>query len=97
MTGPAKIDPGRERWERIRQGGLVPYLVSRGVLRGLPMAAAVIAVVELLSGAGAERLRDPDLYVRLLVAGALFSVGGAVSAWARWKGMAARYEDDGGP
>lgn len=73
---------------------MVPYLLSRGVLRGLPMAAAVIALVELLSGAGLERLRQPDLYLRLLVAGSLFSVGGAVSAWARWKGMEARYEDD---
>ena len=95
MSSPSPIDPGRVRWQRIRDGGKVSYLLNQGVMRGFPMAVAVIAAVEVLSGAGPERLRDPALYERLLMAGGVFSAGGALSAWARWKGMEARYEETG--
>ena len=92
---PGVRDPGRVRWERIRRTGKASYLLTQGVLRGLPMALLVIGLLEILTGADPARLRDPELYQRLVMAAVLFSAGGALSAWARWKGMEARYGDGG--
>jgi hypothetical protein len=87
----------RREWQRMRARGLPRQLVVRGVLlRGIPMAVAVVLLLELLregdGGLGA-RLRDPAFLVRFVVATALFSLGGIVSSYARWRALERRFGD----
>ena len=88
------IDARRREWERIRKQGRPAFLLVRGVLyRGIPMAIAVVVLLGLVQGDGsfASMLRDPGFLLRLLVATALFSVGGIVSAYARWRALEAQF------
>jgi len=78
----------RAEWERIRRQGLTRYLLVRGVLvRGIPMAVAIILALELFRGRSIDRelLLDKAFEWRLWVAAALFSLGGVISSFARWK------------
>ena len=83
----------RAEWERIRDQGLVRHLLVRGVLRGTPMAIALILLLEVLQGRSIDRelLLDRAFEWRLWTAAALFSVGGALSAFARWKALDASF------
>ena len=83
----------RREWDRIRVGGLARFLVVRGLLlRGLPMALAVALLLDLLNvatpGGG---WREPGFLARLGVAALLFSMGGMLSAYARWRALDARF------
>jgi hypothetical protein len=87
----------RREWERMRSRGLARHLVLRGVLlRGIPMALAVVLLLALL-GEGdrglADELRDPGFWARFVVATALFSLGGIVSSYARWRALERRFGD----
>jgi hypothetical protein len=84
----------RREWQRIRARGLPAFLLVRGVLyRGIPMAIAVVLLLGLVKGDGsvAAMLRDPGFVGRLIVATALFSLGGIVSAYARWRALDTRF------
>jgi hypothetical protein len=83
----------REEWERIRRTGLWPYAIRRGLLRGIPMALVIIAILEMAQGhpLGFAALRSPDVLLRFAVAVVLFSLGGVVSAYARWRSLDLRY------
>jgi hypothetical protein len=75
-----------EEWNRIRARGRTRFLVTRGVLgRGLPMAAAISAVIELyLGGTFPDALRSASFWERFALAFALFSLSGIFSAQLRW-------------
>jgi hypothetical protein len=78
----------RAEWERIREQGLRRYLLVRGVLlRGIPMAIVIVLALEALQGRSIDRelLLDKAFEWRLWVAAALFSLGGVISSYARWK------------
>jgi hypothetical protein len=80
----------RAEWERIREQGLPRYLLVRGaLLRGIPMAIALILLLEVLQGRSIDRelLLDRAFEWRLWGAAALFSLGGAFSAFARWRSL----------
>jgi hypothetical protein len=87
----------RAEWERIRATGLPTFLLVRGVLlRGIPMALAVMLLLVVLQGDSFDRatLLDPAFLARLGVATLLFSLGGMLSAYARWRALDARFHDD---
>jgi len=92
----------RAEWEQIRARGLTRYMLVRALLRGVPMAITLVLVLELLQGRTIDRelLLDRSFEWRLWVAAALFSLGGALSAFARWKSLDALFgarADAGGP
>jgi hypothetical protein len=93
----------RAEWERIRRQGLVRYLVVRGVfLRGIPLALVVLVALSVLQGRPLDRatLLAPDFLGRVLLATLLFSAGGMLSSYARWRSLdlhfAAEEEEAGG-
>jgi hypothetical protein len=90
------IEAKRRAGERMRAGGLARHLVLRGVLlRGIPMGIAVVLLLDLLQGAPAgASWREPAFLARFVLAVALFSLGGMLSAYARWRALDTRF---GGP
>ncbi len=88
----------REEWERIRAGGRTRYMLLWGVCgRGIPIALVLMVIFLALEGRSfdAELLRDTSLWIRFVLAAALFSVGGVVSSYNRWRQMEQRYGGDG--
>lgn len=87
----------RAEWERIRTRGVWRHALQRGLARGVPMGLLIIVALELVQGQGlgAERLRDPELLGRFALAVALFSLGGVVSTYARWRALDARFGEPG--
>lgn len=86
----------REEWQTIRAAGRNRYLFIWGVLgRGIPMALVVMLVFLLLEGKalGPDLLRDGSQWLRFIAAAALFSIGGVVSAYARWRAMEQRFDE----
>jgi hypothetical protein len=83
----------REEWERIARSGVWPYALRRGLLRGVPMGLGIILVLELLQGRplDAALLRDGGLLARFALAVVLFSLGGMISAYARWRALDLRF------
>jgi len=83
----------RAEWERIRRTGVWPHAIRRGLLRGIPTGLLIIVALELLSGRplDASRLRDGELLARLALAVVLFSLGGVVSTYARWRALDLRF------
>jgi len=83
----------RAEWERLRSGGLWPFAIRRGLLRGIPIGLGLILLLELLQGRplGFGTLRDPAMLGRFLVAVLLFSIGGMLSAYGRWRALDLRY------
>lgn len=86
----------REEWQSIRAAGRNRYLFVWGVLgRGIPMALVVMAVFLLLEGKplDTDLLRDGSQWLRFLAAAGLFSIGGIVSSYARWRAMEQRFDE----
>lgn len=83
----------RAEWERIQRTGVWVHAIRRGLLRGIPTGLLIIVVLELLSGRplDASRLRDGELLGRFALAVALFSLGGVVSTYARWRALDLRF------
>jgi len=83
-----------QEWEKICDGGRTRYAILSGVVgRGLPIAAILMVVFLVLEGRSftPELLSDPWVWGRFLLAAALFSVGGIISAFARWRAMEEKY------
>jgi hypothetical protein len=58
---------------------------------------AVVLLLELVrerDGGLAANLRDPAFWVRFVVATALFSLGGIVSSYARWRSLERHFGDE---
>lgn len=83
----------RAEWEAIRRGGVWPFAIRRGLLRGIPMGLGIILLLQVLQGQGLsfEMLRDPGVLGRFVVAVLLFSVGGMLSAYGRWRALDLRF------
>jgi hypothetical protein len=82
----------RAEWERIRRTGVWPHAIRRGLLRGIPMGLGIILLLELLQGHPLDgMLRDGALLGRLALAVVLFSIGGVVSTYARWRALDLRF------
>ena len=83
----------REEWQRIQRTGVWPHAIRRGLMRGIPMGLLIIVALELLSGRplDASRLRDGELLGRFALAVVLFSLGGVVSTYARWRALVLRF------
>lgn len=83
-----------EEWEKVRDGGRIRYAFLTGVVgRGVPIAVVLMVVFLALEGRSfsTELLQDPWVWGRFLLAAALFSVGGVISAFTRWRAMEQRY------
>lgn len=87
----------RAEWERIRRTGVWPYAIRRGLARGIPMGLVIIVLLELIQGRtlGVELFRDPVVLGRIALAVALFSLGGIVSTYARWRALDLRFGAQG--
>jgi NhaP-type Na+/H+ or K+/H+ antiporter len=87
----------RAEWEGIRRRGLARYLLARALLRGIPMAIALMLLLEVLQGRPIDRelLLDRAFEARLWIAAALFAAGGALSGYARWRSLDAIFGDSG--
>jgi hypothetical protein len=85
--------PRRAEWERIRRTGVWPYAIQRGLLRGIPMGLLIIVLLEVIQGRpfGLAMFRDPEVLGRLALAVVLFSLGGVVSTYARWRALDTRF------
>ena len=83
----------RAEWEKLRNGGLWPFAIRRGLMRGIPMGLGIILLLEVLQGRelGFSSLRDPAMLGRFVVAVLLFSVAGVVSAYGRWRALDLRF------
>jgi hypothetical protein len=83
----------RAEWERIRHTGVWPYAIQRGLARGIPMGIVIIVLLELIQGRrfGFELFREPEVLGRLALAVVLFSLGGVVSTYARWRALDLRF------
>lgn len=89
---------GSEEWARVRAEGKRRYLLRYGVIRrGLPMGIAVALLIEVLSPSGEMpgALREPTFLGRLLLAVAVFSVSGCISALANWRVHERRFDEKG--
>ena len=85
----------RAEWEEIKAGGRTRFLLLFGVIgRGIPMAALFLIVFLYLEGRDfdASLLRDGGVWLRLVAASVLFSLGGVASSYARWRAMELRFE-----
>ncbi len=87
--------PGRAQWQRMRSEGLARFVFWNGVVaRGVPMALVTMLLLQLLQDElSAAGLGSPKFLGRLLLALLVFGVGGALSAFARWKSMESRYQE----
>lgn len=74
-------------WEKIRARGKVRFVLLSGVVgRGLPMGLVIVLAIELLTGEPIpQSLVSWRFVLRTLLAVALFSVSGCISAAAAWR------------
>ncbi len=88
----------RAEWERIRARGRARFLLWNGVMaRGVPMAIATVLLIQAFQGElGMGMLVSRGFHARLLGALLLFSAGGALSAFARWKSLELRFQEESG-
>lgn len=89
---------GREEWAKLEAEGRGRYLLRYGVIRrGLPMGIAVALLIEALSPSGEMpgALSEPTFLGRLLLAVAVFSASGCISAFANWRVHERRFDEKG--
>ena len=74
-------------WERMQRLGFRHFVLRRALRHGIPMAAVVVLLLEMLSGTtlSRERVTSGEFVSRVLLCLAVFSASGAISAVARWK------------
>jgi hypothetical protein len=78
----------KEEWAKVEANGKGRYLLRKGVIgRGVPMGLVVALLIELWSPSGEMpgALIEPRFLGRLLLAVAVFSASGALSALANWR------------
>jgi len=88
----------KEEWAKIRTLGPRRYLLRYGVVaRGIPMGTVVALLIELWdpSGAMPDALLEARFLGRLLLAVAVFTASGCISAWANWRVHERRFQDQG--
>ena len=87
--------PGRDEWRRIQAQGMRRFLVQGALRRAIPMTILALVLLELFEGGAftRERLASAAFLERLVLALAVFSAGGAISAYARWRSFQALYGD----
>lgn len=88
----------REEWAKLRTQGRGRYLFRYGVVgRGIPMGIVVALLIELWdpSGAMPDALLETHFLGRLLLAVAVFSASGCISALANWRVHERRFEEKG--
>ena len=88
----------KQDWAKIHADGKGRYLLRSGVIgRGIPMGLVVALLIELWdpSGEMPDALLAPRFLWRLLLALAVFSVSGCVSALANWRVHERRFGGSG--
>jgi hypothetical protein len=88
----------REEWAKLEAEGRSRYLLRYGaVRRGLPMGIAVALLLELWAPSGEMpgALLEPSFLGRLLLAVAVFSASGCLSALANWRLHQRRFGGNG--
>jgi hypothetical protein len=78
----------KEDWAKVHAEGKGRYLLRSGVIgRGIPMGLVVSLLIELWdpSGEMPDALLSPRVLLRLLLALAVFSASGCLSALANWR------------
>lgn len=77
----------REEWERIRAQGRARFVVMTGIVaRGIPMGIVVALAIEILTGEPIpDSLWSARFGWRLLLAMAVFSASGSLSAFMNWR------------
>jgi hypothetical protein len=88
----------KEDWAKIRTQGRGQYLIRYGVAgRGLPMGIVVALLIELWdpSGAMPDALLEARFLGGLLLAVAVFSASGCISALANWRVHESRFQEEG--
>ena len=88
----------KEDWAKIQTLGRGRYLLRYGVVgRGIPMGIVVALLIELWdpSGAMPDALLEPRFLGRLLLAVAVFTASGCISAWANWRVHERRFQGEG--
>jgi hypothetical protein len=73
-------------WKRVREAGMIPFLIRHGFLgRGLPLGIVTAVVIEVyLGGTFPDALSDPSFLGRLAFAVAVFTLSGSLAARANW-------------
>lgn len=77
----------RREWERMRAQGRTRFVLLSGVLgRGLPLGLVVAVAIQILTGEPLpESLLGAGFLARALLAVAVFSVSGCLSAYTTWR------------
>jgi len=86
----------REDWAKIRTLGRGQYLFRYGAVgRGIPMGIVVALLIELWdpSGAMPDALLETRFLGRLLLAVAVFTASGCISALANWRVHERRFQE----
>jgi hypothetical protein len=74
-----------EDWHRVRAAGKTRFVLLSGLARGIPMGLAVMILIELFAGGPfPESLATWRFAWRALLAVAIFTASGCVSAMVNW-------------
>lgn len=74
-----------EDWYRVRAAGKARFVLLSGIARGIPMGLAVMILIELFAGGPfPESLASWRFAWRALLAVAIFTASGCVSAALSW-------------
>ncbi len=74
-------------WGRMQLLGKQQYMLRAALRHGVPMTIGVVLLIEFLTGGTLtrERVTSADFLGRTLLALAIFSASGAITAYARWR------------
>ena len=77
----------RREWERMKARGRTRFVLLSGVLgRGLPLGLVVAVAIQILTGEPLpDSLASPTFVGRALLAVAVFSASGCLSAYTAWR------------
>jgi len=93
-AGALRIDR-IEDWYRVRAAGKARFVLLSGLARGIPMGLAVMILIELFAGgAFPESLATGRFAWRALLAVAIFTASGCVSAVFNWGVFERRFAED---
>jgi hypothetical protein len=86
----------REEWEQIRSRGRARFVFVSGVVgRGLPVGLAISLAIEIVTGEPIpESLASWRFAGRTLLAVAVFSISGCLTAHAAWRVHERRFSDE---